>query len=270
MTHQRSWLVLLWLGFGFAFLYVPILLLVLYSFNDSRLVTVWGGFSTRWYLELARNDRIQEAARLSLSVATLSATIATVLGTLAAVALGRFGRFRLRLPMTAMLLAPLVMPEVITGLSLLLLFVAVGQAIGWPGQRGFATIVMAHATFGLAYVAVVVQARLRLLDPAIEEAAADLGATPWRTLLAVTLPMLAPALVAGWLLAFTLSLDDLVIASFTSGPGATTLPMVIYSSVRLGVSPQVNALASLFVLAAAILVALAARFLRPAAETPQR
>jgi putrescine transport system permease protein len=265
MTGQRSWLVLVWLGFGFAFLYVPILLLVLYSFNDSRLVTVWGGFSTRWYLELARNERIQDAAWLSLSVAATSATVATVLGGLAALAMGRFGRFRLRLPMMAMLVAPLVMPEVITGLSLLLLFVALGQAFGWPGQRGFMTIVLAHATFGLAYVAVIVQARLRLLDPAIEEAAADLGATPTRTLVAVTLPMLAPALAAGWLLAFTLSLDDLVIASFTSGPGATTLPMVIYSSVRLGVSPQVNALASLFVLAAALLVGLAARFL-PGAE----
>ncbi len=263
MTGRRSWLLIVWLGFGFAFLYVPILLLVLYSFNDSRLVTVWGGFSTRWYGELARNERIQEAAMLSLAVAATSATIATVLGGLAAQALGRFGRFRLRLPMTAMLAAPLVMPEVITGLSLLLLFVILGQAIGWPGQRGFTTIVVAHATFGLAYVTVIVQARLRLLDPAIEEAAADLGATPWRSFFAVTLPMLAPALLAGWLLAFTLSLDDLVIASFTSGPGATTLPMVIYSSVRLGVSPQVNALASLFVAAAAILVAAASRFLQP-------
>ena len=265
MTGRRSWLLIVWLAFGFAFLYVPILLLVLYSFNDSRLVTVWGGFSARWYVELARNERIQEAAALSLFVAATSATVATALGSLAALALGRFGRFRLRLPMTAMLAAPLVMPEVITGLSLLLLFVTLGQAIGWPTQRGFATIVIAHATFGLAYVTVIVQARLRLLDPAIEEAAADLGATPWRSFLTVTLPMLAPALLAGWLLAFTLSLDDLVIASFTSGPGATTLPMVIYSSVRLGVSPQVNALASLFVVAAAILVAAASRFIKPGA-----
>lgn len=261
--RRQSWQLLLWLGFGYAFLYVPILLLVLYSFNDSRLVTVWGGFSTRWYAELARNVRIQEAATLSLAVAASSATIATGLGGLAGLALGRFGRFRLRLPMTALLAAPLVMPEVITGLSLLLLFVALGQAIGWPGQRGFITIVIAHATFGLSYVAVIVQARLKLLDPAIEEAAADLGAPPARAFFAVTLPMLAPALLAGWLLAFTLSLDDLVIASFTSGPGATTLPMIIYSSVRLGVSPQINALASLFVAAAAILVTAAAWFLRP-------
>lgn len=263
MSERHSWLLLVWLALGFAFLYVPIALLILYSFNDSRLVTVWGGFSTRWYVGLAHDARIQEAARLSLAVAASSATLATVLGGFAGLALGRFGRFRLRLPLTVMLAAPLVMPEVITGLSLLLLFVALNEAIGWPGQRGFPTIVIAHATFGIAYVAVIVQARLKLLDPAIEEAAADLGATPSRTFFAVTLPMLAPALVAGWLLAFTLSLDDLVIASFTSGPGATTLPMVIYSSVRLGVSPEVNALASLFVAAAAILVGIAAWVFRP-------
>ncbi len=254
MNARRSWLLPIWLGLGFAFLYLPIALLILYSFNDSRLVTVWGGFSTRWYVELAHNERIQEAAGLSLAVAATSATIAAILGGFAGLAIGRFGRFRLRLPMMALLAAPLVMPEVITGLSLLLLFVASGQLIGWPGQRGFTTIVIAHATFGLAYVAVIVQARLKLLDPAIEEAAADLGAPPARAFFAVTLPMLGPALLAGWLLAFTLSLDDLVIASFTSGPGATTLPMVIYSSVRLGVSPQINALASLFVAAACILV----------------
>lgn len=263
MTRGRSWLVLVWLTLGFAFLYVPIALLILYSFNDSRLVTVWGGFSTRWYVGLMHDERIQDAARLSLTVAASSATVAALLGGFAGLAIGRFGRFALRLPMTAMLAAPLVMPEVITGLSLLLLFVALNQAIGWPGERGFATIVIGHATFGISYVAVIVQARLKLLDPAVEEAAADLGATPVHTFLAVTLPMLAPALVAGWLLAFTLSLDDLVIASFTSGPGATTLPMVIYSSVRLGVSPEVNALASLFVLAAAILVGTAARVFRP-------
>ena len=265
MTGRRSWLLPVWLGLGFAFLYIPIALLILYSFNDSRLVTVWGGFSTRWYVGLAHDARIQEAARLSLTVAATSATVAMLLGGFAGLAIGRFGRFRLRLPMTAMLAAPLVMPEVITGLSLLLLFVALNQVVGWPGQRGFMTIVIAHATFGIAYVAVIVQARLKLLDPAIEEAAADLGATPSRIFVAVTLPMLAPALAAGWLLAFTLSLDDLVIASFTSGPGATTLPMVIYSSVRLGVSPEINALASLFVAAAAILVGLATRIFRPRA-----
>jgi putrescine transport system permease protein len=267
MTTRRSWLLPAWLGLGYAFLYIPILLLILFSFNESRLVTVWGGFSTRWYAELARNDRIREAARLSLTVAALSATVAMVLGGLAGLALARFGRFRLRLAFSALLAAPLVMPEVITGLSLLLLFVALDQVIGWPGQRGFTTIVIAHATFGIAYVAVIVQARLRLLDPALEEAAADLGAPPWRAFLSVTLPMLWPALAAGWLLAFTLSLDDLVIASFTSGPGATTLPMVIFSSVRLGLSPQVNALASLFVVAASLLVTVAAWALRPPARS---
>jgi putrescine transport system permease protein len=263
---RRSWHLLVWLGLGYAFLYIPILLLILFSFNESRLVTVWGGFSTRWYAELAHNERILEAARLSLTVAALSATIATILGGLAGLALARFGRFRLHLAFSALLAAPLVMPEVITGLSLLLLFVALDQAIGWPGQRGLTTIVIAHATFGIAYVAVITQARLKLLDPALEEAAADLGAPPWRAFLSVTLPMLWPALAAGWLLAFTLSLDDLVIASFTSGPGATTLPMVIFSSVRLGLSPQINALASLFVVVASLLVTVAAWALRPPAR----
>jgi putrescine transport system permease protein len=262
MTARRSTFLLTALGFGFVFLYLPVALLILYSFNESRLVTVWAGFSTHWYVELAQNDRILDAAWLSLAVAATSATVATTLGGMAGLALGRFGRFRGRAPFAGLLAAPLVMPEVLSGLSLLLFFVALAQAIGWPGQRGFTTIVIAHATFATAYVAVVVQARVKLLDPALEEAAHDLGAPPLRTLLAVTLPMLAPALAAGWLLAFTLSLDDLVIASFTSGPGATTLPMVIYSSVRLGVSPQINALASLFVLAAAILVTGAAWFLR--------
>lgn len=257
MTARRSWFLLTWLCLGFAFLYIPIGLLVLYSFNGSRLVTVWAGFSTRWYIELMRNDRIQEAALLSLSVAATSATLATLFGGLAGYAMGRLGRFRGRLVVAGLLAAPLVMPEVISGLSLLLLFVALGQAIGWPTDRGFVTIVIAHASFTLAYVAVIVQARLRLLDPALDEAAADLGSPPWRSFFSVTLPLLAPALAAGWLLAFTLSLDDLVLASFTSGPGATTLPMVIYSSVRMGLSPQINALASLFILAAGLLVALA-------------
>jgi putrescine transport system permease protein len=262
MTARRSVWLLTALGFGFAFLYLPIALLILYSFNASRLVTVWSGFSFHWYAELMENERILDAASLSLMVAATAATIAMTLGGLAGLALGRFGRFRGRAPFAGLLAAPLVMPEVLSGLSLLLFFVALDQAIGWPGRRGFTTIVIAHATFATAYVAVVVQARVKLLDPAFEEAAHDLGAPPLRTFLAVTLPMLAPALAAGWLLAFTLSLDDLVIASFTSGPGATTLPMVIFSSVRLGVSPQINALASLFVLAAAILVTGASWFLR--------
>jgi putrescine transport system permease protein len=233
---------------GYAFLYAPIALLVVYSFNDSRLVTVWTGFSTRWYSELLANERIRDAATLSLGVAACAATLATAIGTLAGLAMARLGRFPGRLLFAALLAAPLVMPEVVTGLTLLLMFVALEQAIGWPAGRGFVTLVLAHASFGLAYVAVIVQARLAMLDPALEEAAADLGAPPARAFFAVTLPLIMPAVAAGWLLAFTLSLDDLVIASFTTGPGATTLPIYIFASVRLGVSPQINALASVLTL----------------------
>ena len=236
------------LAFGYAFLYAPIASLVVYSFNASPLVTVWAGFSTRWYWALAANERVLEAAWLSLRIAAVTATLAVVLGTLAAVALARFGRFRGRAGLAALVTAPLVMPEVIIGLATLLLFVALDQAIGWPA-RGWTTITIAHTTFATAYVAVVVQARLADVDPALEEAAMDLGARPPRAFFAVTCPLIAPALAAGWLLAFTLSLDDLVIASFVSGPGATTLPMVVYSSVRLGVSPEINALATLIVVA---------------------
>lgn len=261
MTGRRPLLLLTWLGAGYAFLYLPVLLLIVFSFNESRLVTVWAGFSTRWYVELAHNERIIEAAGLSVMVAAASATLATVLGGLGGLALGRLRAFRVGIIPAALfsflLAAPLVLPEVITGLSLLLFFVSLDQLVGWPGERGFATIVIAHATFSLAYVAVVVQARVRLLDPALEEAAHDLGATPARAFWSVTVPLLVPALAAGWLLAFTLSLDDLVIASFTTGPGATTLPMVVFASVRLGLSPQVNALATLFVAAAALCVTLA-------------
>ena len=226
---------------GFAFLYVPILLLVLYSFNASRLVTVWGGFSTRWYGELLGNQQLLDAAWVTLRVGIVSATLATLLGTLAAVALVRYSRFRGRVLFTGMVYAPLVMPEVITGLSLLLLFVAVGF------DRGFWTVTIAHVTFSMCFVAVVVQSRLVSFDAALEEAAQDLGATPLVTFLTVTLPVIAPAVVAGWMLAFTLSIDDLVIASFTSGPGATTLPMKIYSQVRLGVTPEINAVCTLLV-----------------------
>jgi putrescine transport system permease protein len=242
---------------GYAFLYAPIVLLVVYSFNDSRLVTVWSGFSTRWYGELLANERILDAAKLSLAVAACAATLATAVGTLAGLAMARLGRFPGRLLFAALLAAPLVMPEVVTGLTLLLMFVALEQAIGWPAGRGFVTLVLAHASFGLAFVAVIVQARLAMLDPALEEAAADLGAPPGRAFLSVTLPLIAPAVAAGWLLAFTLSLDDLVIASFTTGPGATTLPIYIFASVRLGVSPQVNALATLLVALAASLALVA-------------
>lgn len=240
------------LTLGFAFLYIPILILILYSFNASRLVTVWGGFSTRWYGALLDNQPLLDAAWVTVRVALVSATVATVLGTMAAVALTRYGRFRGRALFTGMIYAPMVMPEVITGLSLLLLFVAVDL------NRGFWTVAVAHTTFTLCFVTVVVQARLVSFDRALEEAAMDLGATPWRTFVQVTLPVIAPAVVAGFLLAFTLSLDDLVIASFASGPGATTLPMRIYSSVRLGVTPEINAASTILILLVTIGVITAA------------
>jgi len=237
------------LALGLAFLYLPIAILVIYSFNDSRLVTVWGGWSLRWYRSLLENEALREAAWASLRIGVLSATIATVLGTLAALALVRAGRFRGRTPFAAMLYAPLVMPEVITGLSLLLLFVAADVS------RGFWTVVIAHTTLTLCFVAVVVQARLIDFDRSLEEAAADLGCPPWRVFFAVTLPLIAPAVAAGWMLAFILSLDDLVIASFTTGPGATTLPIRIYSEVRLGVKPEINAVCTIMIgIVAAVLV----------------
>ena len=235
------------LMFGYAFLYIPLILVVVYSFNDSRVAMIWGGFSTRWYGELFRNDQVLDALWLSIRIATTSATMATILGTMAALALARFGRFRGRTLFTGLITSPMVMPEVITGLSLLLLFIALQQVTGWPGQRGFSTITIAHTTFSMAYVAVVVQARLSAMDQSLEEAAMDLGGRPLRVVFDITLPLIAPAMIAGWLLAFTLSLDDLVIASFVSGPGATTLPMYIFSKVKLGVSPDINALASLII-----------------------
>ncbi len=242
---------------GYLFLYAPIVSLIVYSFNASRLVTVWAGFSTRWYGELIDNGAIRDAAWLSLEIAALAASLAVVLGTAAGFALARRRRFRGRNLFIFMVTAPLIMPEVITGLSLLLLFVALEDWLGWPAGRGGDTIVLAHATFGMAFVAVIVQARLAAFDRSLEEAALDLGARPWKVLLVITLPLIAPALVTGWLLAFTLSLDDLVIASFVSGPASTTLPMVIFSSVRLGISPQINALATIFVAVVAILVLIA-------------
>jgi putrescine transport system permease protein len=238
--------------FGFAFLYIPIVSLIVYSFNKSKLVTVWAGFSTQWYGALLENDQILQAAWISLRIATLNATVAVALGTIAGFVLARFRRFRGRTLFTGMVTAPLVMPEVITGLSLLLLFVAMEAAIGWPSGRGFTTITIAHITFSMAYVAVVVQSRLSDMDESIEEAALDLGARPLKIFFLITLPIIAPALVAGWLLAFTLSLDDLVIASFVSGPGSSTLPMVIFSKVRLGVSPEINALATILVALVAV------------------
>ena len=247
MTNRHPFALFTVLAFGYAFLYLPIVSLIVYSFNASRLVTVWGGFSTKWYGELLRNEQLLAAAWLSLRIAFFNATGAVLLGTLAGLALARFGRFRGRSLFAVMVNAPLVMPEVILGLSALLLFVAMEQLIGWPAGRGMTTITIAHITFSTAYVAVIVQSRLAQLDPALEEAALDLGARPWKVFLFITVPLIAPAMIAGWLLAFTLSLDDLVIASFTSGPGASTLPMVVYSSVRLGLSPEINALGTIIV-----------------------
>ncbi|KEA65027.1 Putrescine transport system permease protein PotI [Marinobacterium lacunae] len=245
------------LMFGYAFLYGPILSLIVYSFNESRLVTVWAGFSTKWYGELLHNQQLLDAAWLSVKVASMTASLAVVLGTLAALALVRFRRFRGRATLQVMVTAPLVMPEVIIGLSLLLLFVAMQDSIGWPDGRGQLTITLAHTTFAMAYVTVIVQSRLAHMDRSLEEAALDLGARPLKVFFTITLPLIAPALMAGWLLAFTLSLDDLVVASFVSGPGATTLPMVVYSSVRLGVSPEINALATIIVLLVSLAVAIA-------------
>ncbi len=229
------------LTLGFAFLYIPMIIVIIYSFNDSRLVTVWGGFSTRWYGELLQNEAFLDAAWVTLQVAVLSSLIATVLGTMGAYVLVRGGRFFGRTLFSGMMYAPLVMPEVITGLSLLLLFISIGL------DRGLITIVLAHATFAMCYVSVVVSSRLVSFDRSIEEAALDLGCTPFDAFRSVTLPIIAPAVISGWLLALTLSLDDLVIASFVAGPSATTLPIKVFSSVRLGVSPEINALSTILI-----------------------
>ena len=249
---KNRWFLPLASFIGFAFLYAPIISLVIFSFNSNRLVTVWSGFSTQSYADLLADPQLLPAAWLSLQIAGIAATIALVLGTLCAIALVRFRRFRGKTVLQATVSAPLVMPDVITGLALLLLFVAMQQVIGWPAGRGVLTIVIAHATFCTAYVTVVVQSRLSDFDYSLEEAAMDLGASPVRVFFDITLPIIAPALVSGWLLAFTLSLDDLVIASFVSGPGASTLPMVIFSKVKLGVSPEVNALATIIIGAVAL------------------
>jgi putrescine transport system permease protein len=236
---------------GFSFLYLPIVLLVVFSFNESKLVTVWAGFSVKWYVALFNNQGLMDAAWVTIRVALISATVATTLGTMAALALTRYTRFRGRLLFSGMVYAPLVMPEVITGLSLLLLFVAIGF------DRGFWTLTLAHITFSMCFVTVVVQSRLLSFDRSIEEAALDLGATPVKTFFEVTLPVIAPAVMSGWMLALTLSLDDLVTSSFTSGPGATTLPMKIYSQVRLGVTPEINAACTILISFVAIGVIIA-------------
>ena len=254
---RHSRFVITALAFGYAFLYVPLVSVVVYSFNDSPLATVWGGFSTRWYGELFANDLVLDAILLSLKIAVTAASLATVLGTMAGITLARIRRFRGRTLFTGMIVSPMVMPEVITGLALLLLFVTLQQITGWPAQRGFATITIAHTTFAMAYVAVIVQSRLVAMNESLEEAAMDLGGRPFRVLIDITLPLIAPAMLAGWLLAFTLSLDDLVIATFVSGPGSTTLPMLIFSKVKLGVTPDINALATLIILFVSVGVVLA-------------
>ncbi len=246
---------MLWIGL--AFIYIPMVLLVIYSFNASRLVTVWGGWSIHWYTGLLDNTQLMGAVRRSLQIAFYTATAAVALGTLAAFVITRIKRFRGRTLFSGLVTAPLVMPEVITGLSLLLLFVAMAEAVGWPAERGMLTIWIAHTTFATAYVAIVVSGRLGELDQSIEEAALDLGCPPWKTFLLITVPMIAPSIAAGWLLAFTLSLDDLVIASFVSGPGATTLPMEVFSQVRMGVKPEINAIASLILFAVSLCTFLA-------------
>jgi len=242
MRRNFTWLNATSLTIGFAFLYLPMLILIIYSFNESRLVTVWAGFSTKWYGELLHNEAFLRAAWVTIKVAVLSSTAAAVLGTMAAYAMVRGGRFRGRTLFSGMIYAPLVMPEVITGLSLLLLFIAIGM------ERGVITIVLAHTTFSMCYVSVVVSSRLASFDRSLEEAALDLGCTPFDAFRSVTLPIIAPAVISGWLLAFTLSLDDLVVASFASGPSSTTLPIKIYSAVRLGVSPEINALSTIMIL----------------------
>jgi putrescine transport system permease protein len=254
MNPRRSLFLMSILALGFAFLYIPILSVIVYSFNESRLVTVWGGFSTKWYGVLFDDRQMLQGVWLSLRIAAVTATGAVIVGTLAGLVLARFGRFRGRTLLAGMVTAPLVMPEVIIGLSLLLLFVALAPLPFVPDQRGFGTIVIAHMTLTLSYVTVVVQSRLSTMDESLEEAAMDLGARPTKVFMLITLPIVAPAVLSGWLLAFTLSLDDLVIATFTAGPSTTTLPMMIFSKVRLGVTPEINALATLMVSVVAVFV----------------
>lgn len=260
MNRRRSYFIITCSAFGFAFLYVPILSMVVFSFNASKLVTVWDSAHSptlKWYYALLHDAEILDAAWISLKVAAINASGSAILGTLAGFGLARFARFRGRFTLNAMTTAPLVMPEVITGLSLLLLFVFLEQTIGWPAGRGITTMTIGHMTFSMAYVTVVVQSRLAGFDTALEEAAMDLGARPLKVFFLITLPIIFPAVLSGWLLAFTLSWDDLVISSFTSGPGSSTLPMVVFSKVRLGVSPEINVLATLTVTVVTVMIAAA-------------
>ena len=249
---RRSTFLITMLCFGFAFFYIPIVSMIVYSFNGSRLATVWGGFSTKWYVSLLSNDQVMEALVLSLKIALISATIATILGTMAGIALARFTKFRGRILFSGLVVAPLVMPEVITGISMLIFFILMADWVGWPGSRGFTTITLAHITFSMVFVTTIVQARMQQADWAIEEAAMDLGSRPWQVLFDITLPVISPAIISGWLLAFTISLDDVVISSFVTGPGNTTLPLLVWSKVRLGVTPDINALATLLIVTVGI------------------
>jgi putrescine transport system permease protein len=269
MKRSSTFLITI-LCFGFAFLYVPILSMIVFSFNRSRLATVWGGFSTQWYGKLFANQQVLKAAILSLEIALVSATVATILGTMAGLALARFRRFRGRAAFSGLVTAPLIMPEVITGISSLMLFIWMAEWIGWPGKRGFTTITIAHITFSMTYVATIVQARLSSMDMSVEEAAMDLGSRPWQVLKDVTLPIISPAILSGWLLAFTISLDDVVITAFTTGPGATTLPLLIWSKVKLGVTPDINALATIIVLVVAIGVVTASIIMAKADQSRER
>ena len=252
--RRRPTFLITMLCFGFAFFYIPILSMIVFSFNNSRLATVWGGFSTKWYVSLFSNAQVGRALVLSLEIALLSATIATILGTMAGIALARFGRFRGRTAFSGLVTAPLIMPEVITGISSLIFFILLANYVGWPASRGFTTITLAHITFSMVFVTTVVQSRMQSADRAIEEAAMDLGSRPWQVMVDVTLPVISPAILSGWLLAFTISMDDVVISNFTTGPGATTLPILIWSKVKLGVTPDINALATLTVVTVGICV----------------
>ena len=245
------------LCFGFAFFYIPILSMMVYSFNASKLATVWGGFSTKWYVSLLSNKKVVAALILSLQIAVLSSTIATILGTMAGIALARFRKFRGRVLFSGLVTAPLIMPEVITGISSLMMFILMAEWIGWPSARGFTTVTLAHITFSMVFVTTIIHSRMVQADLAIEEAALDLGSRPWQVLRDITLPVIFPAILSGWLLAFTISLDDVVITSFTTGPGNTTLPLLIWSKVKLGVTPDINALATITVVVVGIGVALA-------------
>ncbi len=247
MKTKRNYYLLISLVLGFAFLYIPILLLIVFSFNEAKITTQWSSFSLKWYGILFRNDQILNAAVISLKIAVVSATVSTVIGTMGAIALARFKKFKGKTLFAGLMLAPMVMPEVITGLSMLLFFIWMETAFGWPDGRGVTTIALAHITFCITFVAVIVQARLNSMDEDLEEAAMDLGGRPVRVLFGITLPLIAPGMIAGWLLAFTMSLDDVILASFVSGPASTTLPLAIYSKIKLGVSPDINALATIII-----------------------